>query len=302
MKLPFLKPATTHAQQIAKLQQRGMVISNPQAAEQLLQHIQYYRLSAYWLPFESNHQTHTFNAGTTLEQVVQLYQFDRHLRLLLLDAIERIEVSIKSQWAYQLAHHHNPHAHLDASIASSQSFYQKNLDKLTEEVERSDETFMTHLLNTYQEPLPAIWAICEVMSLGLLSRWYNNLKPLKTRNAIAILYLLDEETMQSWLHHLSHVRNSCAHHSRLWNREFTITPKMPKNKPYGLKTQLNRGSRHIYNSLVIVLHFMDVIEPQNHWRKRLLDLLSQHPKILLQNMGFPAQWQQFDMWQKGQNP
>ena len=55
MKRPFAKPATTHAQQVALLQQRGMVIDDPVAAEFYLQHLNYYRLGAYWLPFEADH-------------------------------------------------------------------------------------------------------------------------------------------------------------------------------------------------------------------------------------------------------
>lgn len=296
MKRPFTKPAKTYQEQVSLLKQRGLIISDDLAAENALKHIQYYRLGAYWLPFESNHQTHMFQPNTSLDQVIALYQFDRQLRLLVLDAIERIEVSVKSQWAYHMAHLHSAHAHLDPNIASRVDRYQKNLQSLTSEVDRSDETFIKHLKNTYSESLPPIWAVCEVMSLGLLSHWYSNLQPLHTRSAISSQYFLDERTMQSWLHHLCHVRNICAHHSRLWNREFTITPQLPRNKPSGLKAQFHQNSRHLYNSLVIILHFMDVIEPKHLWRGRLLSLLHQY-SIPLSHMDFPLDWQKFDIWQ-----
>ena len=86
MKRPFGKPATTHAQQVALLQQRGMVVDDPAAAESYLQHLNYYRLGAYWLPFEADHATHTFRPGTRFADVVNLYVVDRELRLLVLDA------------------------------------------------------------------------------------------------------------------------------------------------------------------------------------------------------------------------
>jgi abortive infection bacteriophage resistance protein len=262
MKRPFAKPATTHAQQVALLQQRGMVIDDPAAAEFYLQHLNYYRLGAYWLPFEADHATHTFKPSTHFAQVLDLYVFDRELRLLVLDAIERVEVSVRSQWAYQLAHQHGPHAHLDVTLAFKPHLWQTNIDKLSDEVGRSDEAFIKHLQNTYSESLPPVWAVCEVMSLGLLSRWYNNLKPMPTRRAIAAAYGVDEKVLESWLRHLSLVRNTCAHHSRLWNREFTITPLLPRNKPAGLAAQFHVGSRKLYNALVILLHCMDVIAPQ----------------------------------------
>lgn len=233
-KRPFGKVATSHADQVILLQQRGMIVDNQAEAELYLQHLNYYRLSAYWLPFEADHATHTFRPGTRFTDVLNLYIFDRELRLLVLDAIERIEVSVRSQWAYQLAHLHGPHAHLNSALARKPHFWRSNIDQLTEEVDRSEEAFIKHLKSTYSDRLPPIWAACEVMSLGLLSRWYNNLKPMPTRRAIAATYRIDEKVLESWLRHLSLIRNTCAHHSRLWNREFTITPLLPRNKPSGL--------------------------------------------------------------------
>jgi abortive infection bacteriophage resistance protein len=272
-----------------------MQVGDPATAEFYLQHLNYYRLGAYWLPFEADHATHTFRPGTRFDDVLNLYVFDRELRLLVLDAIERIEVSVRGQWAYQLAHRHGCHAHLDPNLAYKQNLWQANLDKLTEEVNRSDETFIKHLKANYTEALPPVWAVCEVMSLGLLSRWYNNLKPMPARRAIASAYGVDEKALESWLRHLSLVRNTCAHHSRLWNREFTITPLLPRNKPAGLAAQCQAGSRKLYNTLVILLHCMDIIAPPHHWRIRLKDLIVRHA-ISPTAMDFPDGWEQLAIW------
>lgn len=299
MKRPFTKSAKTWPEQVAILQGRGMVIANPAEAEFYLQHLNYYRLGAYWLPFEIDHGNHTFRPGTRFEDVLNLYIFDRQLRLHAMDAIERIEVSIRSTWAYHLADQHGPHAHLDPNLAFKQHRWQQNIDKLTDEVSRSEETFIRHLRQTYSEPLPPVWAVCEVMSLGLLSRWYDNLKPMPVRRAIANTYDLDQATLASWLRHLSLVRNTCAHHSRLWNREFTITPAAPGHKPAGLAAQWVPGSRKLYNSLVILLHCMDIIAPHHHWRSGLKNLIAQHG-IEVSAMDFPANWQTLPIWQEQQ--
>jgi len=298
MTIPFAKPATTFPQQVSLLKQRGMTIDDSAEAEFYLRHLNYYRLGAYWLPFESDHTSHQFRSNTHFNDVLNLYIFDRELRLLVLDAIERIEVSVRCQWAYCLAHNHGTHAHLDATLAFNRGFWQSNLDKLTSEVQRSDEVFIKHLLATYSEPLPPVWAVCEVMSLGLLSRWYNALKPMRTRRAIASVYGLDERVLQSWLHHLSYLRNLCAHHSRLWNRDFPITPEIPKNKPARLNGEFIAGSRRIYNTCIILLHFMNIIAPQHHWRPRFKALVAQH-NINVHSMGFPNDWEQCPVWQGG---
>lgn len=296
MTRPFTKPPTTYAEQIRLLQQRGMLIPDTREAAFYLQHLNYYRLGAYWLPFEADHASHRFRAGTTFSDVLNLYIFDRELRLLVLDAIERIEVSVRSQWAHEMAHRHGTHAHLDGALARNPFHWQTNLDKLRLEVQRSKETFMQHLLTTYSESLPPVWAVCEVMSLGLLSAWYTNLKPLQTRIAIASPFDLDERTLQSWLHHLSLIRNLCAHHARLWNRKFAVTPQVPARKPARLQHEFVRGSRRLYNTLLILVHALDVIAPGHQWRSRLKDLLHKHA-VSLVAMDFPADWRQRPIWQ-----
>lgn len=292
---PFTKPSTTYDQQVTILRQRGMHVDDEESAKFYLQHLNYYRLSAYWLPFEISHNPHQFHPGTRFEDALNLYVFDRSLRLLALDAIERIEVSVRSQWAYHLAHQHGPHAHLDISLAANPARWHSDSLKLTQEVQRSDEVFIRHLRATYSETLPPVWAVCEVMSLGLLSRWYGNLKPMPTRRAIASIYGLDQKVLGSWLHHLALVRNISAHHGRLWNREFTITPLLPRAKPASLKSQFQPASRKLYNALVIILHCMDVVSPNHSWRDRLLTLLDEH-KIPVADMGFPAHWEKLPIW------
>lgn len=297
MKTPFTKRATTHEDQVAQLRKRGMEIDDPREAAFYLQHLNYYRLAAYWLPFEADHATHTFKPGTRFADVLNHYTFDRELRLLVLDAIERIEVSIRSNWAYEMAHRHGPHAYLDARLAGRQDRWQELVEKTRKEVERSDETFIQHLTDTYSEPLPPIWAVCEVISLGILSQWFNNFAPSSTRGAIARVYGVDERVLASWLRHLTLLRNTCAHHSRLWNREFAILPMVPRSKPALLASECISGSRKLYNSLVILLHLMDVISPRHLWRTRLKNLLGRQG-ISVAPMGFPAGWQHRAIWQE----
>ena len=294
-KRPFTKPALAFADQVALLQRRGMIIADPERAEFYLRHLNYYRLGAYWLPFEADHGSHAFRPGTRFEDVLNLYVFDRELRLLLLDALERIEVSVRTQWAYQLAHCHGSHAHLDAAIAFRTDWHQRHLAKLSEEVTRSDETFIRHLLDTYAEPLPPVWAVCEVMSLGLLSHWYSNLRPMPTRRRIAARFGVDEGVLQSWLHHLTVVRNICAHHARLWNRDLTVLPQAPRSKPAALKNQFQGGSHKLYNTLLILLYLMDIVAPASQWRQRLVELIDSHG-IDAAAMGFPADWRARPIW------
>lgn len=144
-------------------------------------------------------EQHTFNKGANFEHALDLYVFDRKLRLLLLYAIERIEVSLRTQWAYHLAHKYGPHAYLDAQHFKDSTKHTKSLAALSVEVERSDEAFIRHYRTTYTDPfLPPIWAVCEILTLGQLSRWYENLAKPSDRQAIARIYRLDERVLTSF--------------------------------------------------------------------------------------------------------
>jgi abortive infection bacteriophage resistance protein len=303
MKKPFNKPPLSFEQQIDRIIERGLVCPDRPRVRRYLAHINYYRLTAYFLPFEADHATHAFRPGTRFDDVLNLYVFDRELRLLTLDAIERIEVSVRTGWAYTLAHRHGAHAHLDETLFSSKRKrwdYGQQKQKLIDETQKSQETFAKHFRERYVEPLPPVWAVAEVMTLGELSKWYRHLKSGADRNAVAHRYDMDEIALASFLHHLSTVRNLCAHHARLWNREFTFAFKLPR-RPEILAESLNQKSRRIYNTLSVMTWIMDCISARHHWKLRLKELLARHA-VDMHAMGFPQRWEALPVWRdEGKN-
>lgn len=297
----FSKPPKIYTEQLELLVSRGMQIGNHDRVLHYLSHLNYYRLAAYWLPFEADHATHRFKAGTTFDMVLSHYVFDRELRLLVMDAIERFEVSLRTQWAYYLAHSYGPHAHLDATLFRPESRrqwkYRESVASLQDTVRLSSEIFIRHLRDTYDEPLPPLWALCEIMTFGQISKWYANLAHSRDRNAIARHYDLDERTLVSFLHHLSIIRNYCAHHARLWNREFTIAWSLPVHRPAAVLASLQRrDGKRLYNALAMLAYLMDIINPGHHWKQRLGDLFRNHPDVRAKAMGFPENWQELPLW------
>ncbi|MEO5347743.1 MAG: Abi family protein [Magnetococcus sp. YQC-9] len=292
------KPHTSFAQQIALLQSRGMIIDDYAQAIHCLTHLNYYRLVAYWLPFEEEHATHRFRPGTRFSEVLNLYEFDRKLRLLMMDAIERVEVSLRTQWAYYLSKEHGSHAYMLPSLCVNPETFKKNLDNLKESIHNSHEIFVKHYLDKYTEPnLPPIWACCELLTFGALSRWYADLRPKPIRRAIANTFGFDDDVLESFLRHLNLIRNDCAHHHRLWNRSFTITMRIPRSKPMELVENFcKENCRKIYNALVMLVWIMERIEPNNDWQNRLLAIIQQHA-IDPSAMGFPADHAWRPIWQ-----
>ena len=305
--MEFKKPARNFQQQLDLLIARGLIVDDHDKALHYLSHLNYYRLEAYWLPFEVSRNPHQFAKDTHFEHILNHYLFDRELRLHLLDAIERIEVSFRTQWAYHLSHEYGAHAHLIDSkgISKKSHWYRTNIKDLNEHVCRSDEPFIKHYRETYDEELPPVWVSCEVMSLGLLSRFYSNLRAYKVRKAIAATYQLDEKFLEGFMEHLSYVRNVCAHHSRIWNRHLSKKMPIPKSKPTGIKDNIfidaaYKTEHKLYNTLVLIQHIMTLICKDSHWAKSLEQLINKY-KIDSKRMGFPADWKQRPLWQQALN-
>lgn len=302
-KIPYCKHPTSFSDQINLLERRGLIVEDKTRAEFYLSQLNYYRFAAYCLPFESDHTSHQFESNTRFDNVLNLYIFDRELRLLVLDAIERIEVSLRTQLAYHLSHNHNTaHPHLMPDLFFNPVLYGSCVNKLDADIKRSKEEFIKHLTSKYEELQPPIWAVVELMTMGQLSKWFSNIKSRQDRQSISRIYGLDEKVMVSFCEHLSLVRNHAAHHARLWNRDFTKTPMLPRRGlPDLLNSFLNaadsdRRLRKLYNTFVMLAYLMNIICGENHWTDKLKRLIQSH-NIKTPKMGFPIAWENKPIWQ-----
>lgn len=149
----YNKPALDINQQLDLLASRGLTFPDRQKAYLSLQFINYYRLSGYTISFEqfiNNKRNHQFKPGVTFDDILALYDFDRHLRMLVMDAIERIEVAVRTQMCTNLAITHNDaHWHLNKELFKPQFNYNGFLDKCRIEQQNSKEKFVLHYKTTY---------------------------------------------------------------------------------------------------------------------------------------------------------
>ncbi len=294
----YEKPPLTIEQQVAQLKQRGMIFTDEREAARILARLNYYRLTAYWYPFYSDSHAREFQPGTRFDDVVAHYEFDRRLRLRVMDAVERFEIALRTQFAYQLAHRHNGWAYEDAALFSDLTRHTSRLNTLDRELNRSKETFILHYQQKYTTPQrPPLWIACEVMSLGLLSGLFDNLKQRADRKAIAHDFGLDELVLRSLTHHVTFIRNICAHHGRLWNRDFAITTKLPEHAPKNLRDSLEPESpKKLYNTLVLLGYCLEQISDDGRWRNQIIELIGQYPQIDTSAMGFPLDWRDRPFW------
>ena len=186
---------------------------------------------------------HTFKANTYFEDVIDRYNFDRHLRLILFDAVERIEIALRTKMIYHLSMSYGSLWYLNTSLFDktsktinglTQTIHLHTLDELKKEFNRSQEPFIKDHHKQYPNQDADAWKILEVASMGTLSKLYKNLQhQLPEKSAIAKEMGLNlHNELSSWLEAITYIRNIIAHHSRLWSRNMVKTPIESLNNPH----------------------------------------------------------------------
>ncbi len=299
MFLKYTKPSLTPKQQAELLLRRGMLGDRDFIIEKL-GGVSYYRLSGYWYPFRNSDDS--FREGTRFDTVWRRYAFDRQLRLLVMDAIERIEVAVRTQLALHHSQLFGPFGY--AEKPESLPDFKNNIDRekfiarISEEAIRSHEPFRRHFVDKYGDAHPhlPIWMLTEVMSMGSTLTLYKA-SPHKVKQLVANLFEMPAQVLESWLLCLNTVRNICAHHARLWNRELGIKPWIPLAKQYPeWHAPVAIPKNRIFSILTICRYCMRILAPQSQWAERLQAKLAEFPELPQRDMGFPENWRESPIW------
>ena len=301
--MKYQKPALSITQQIAHWESKGLVIKDQAVAQTALRFIGLFRLKGYALPFMfQTANGRQFNPGTTLKQVLELYQFDRELRVLIMRELECIEVAIRTVIGNTLSELQNdPFWYLDPNKTVlgdvirgngnvAQFDHAKFLAEIKNETRRSSDEFARHYFRKYADPaLPPSWVASECMSFGKWSRLYEHLKV--GRSPIASTFGLGVDVLESWLHCLTYLRNVCAHHGMVFSRRFVLRPKMLRRE-----RQHFADSQTFYCYAAVVQVLLKVIQPKPEWLTRLKAHLNNYPNISPVVMGFPTNWDTAQLW------
>lgn len=302
MKPAYSKPAISISEQIHLLETRGLIIKDLTQAEHYLKHIGYYRLAGYWRIFQSDKVNHTFLANVQFRHIVELYEFDRELRTLLFDAIERIEISLRSLLINEMSMSHGAQWYEEEALAERTDLFTENLSKIVDDLNRSDEEFMKHHDSKYGQTYPPCWKAMQVLSLGTLSKIYANIgNHLAEKKLISeALGLPAPKWLESWLQVINVLRNLCAHHSRIAYRLFNYPPKYLHTSKYPwVKTQATGNSptrQSIYYQLITTKFILNRCYSGNDFSSRLKLLFEKYPSIIPSELGFPVDWKEEFLW------
>ncbi|WP_311243832.1 Abi family protein [Microbacterium sp. WCS2018Hpa-23] len=302
---------------VLRMAERGLEIPDRERAARYLRHIGYFRLSPYTIPFQQGQPDHAFRIGAAFDDVLDLYVFDRALRLLVMDALERVEVAVRAaltdhmstayeepHWYVEAAHfqNHGKHTGLLRIVRDTSA---TRLTGAPEPVSHPSSVVyrsaLEHYLLTYGEPeLPPSWLMVETLTLGQLNNVIDNLRLRADRTAIARRLGLTDPVLTSWLRTFVRIRNICAHHGRLWNVGIGVYPAIPASPAIswlkGDAALPARSEKRLYPVLVSLQSVLDVVSPRSTWARRLHRLLSTRPPMNLAGMGVPAGWAEDEFW------
>jgi abortive infection bacteriophage resistance protein len=301
--MKYTKQSIEISDQIDKLKNRGLIITDEEKAAHYLSNISYYRLRAYTYPFQNNEsEDHVFVKKVTFEEIINLYVFDRQLRLLLFNAIEKIEVSFRTKVIYHYALEHGSHWYLNSDLYKNSAFFVDHMASLNKEINRSAETFIKHYKKKYSDPKePPSWMSLEVSSLGLLSKIFKNLKEDGIKKSLAYSYgLKDVGALENWFFCLSIIRNIVAHHGRIWNRR--IPPfSIPKKTHFPFLENKKIYPNKIYIAISTMVYFLEIISPNNKFKQNFIELMDKCPLLQEKEMGFPDNWRDEHLWSSFNN-
>lgn len=277
---------------------------------QRLSYVSYYRLSGYWHPFRFDENgvllaDSRFREGTTFEAVWARYAFDRRLRVLVMDAIERFEIAFRTWLAYEHAHAHGPFSYAEDPATLSgliDKDRRRLLSELAEEMRDSKETFVDHFKAKYgdeHEWMP-IWMVSETMTLGQSAVFFRGVSA-KIKQSVAWRLQVHDKVLQSWVSRLNTVRNICAHHGRLWNRGFGTDILIPTSQPAWM-APIRVANEQMFGVLTILQYCLSQIAPQSKWRDRFTAIVAEFNTVPLKFMGFPDNWQTCPIWGDGYTP
>lgn len=304
------KESRSIQEQIDLLKHRGMIIEDEEFAHLHLSHISYYRLKGYWWDMQKDKEDHVFQTDSRFEDVIARYSFDKELRLILFDAIETIEIALRTKMIYHLSQSYGGLFYMDNTLFVSESLHQQHLEDLRTEFLRSGEVFIKEYKRKYGvwkggkcvslTQQPDAWVIFEVATFGTLSKLYKNLShqiPEKAKIANEFGLNLHNE-LSSWLEAISYLRNIVAHHSRLWSRNMVRRPMEIKNpKRIWLQNPLPEAAqKKPFLVITAMLYLCKAIDTGDSYKKKIIALIKENPQIPIYKLGFLNNWNKEPIW------
>ncbi len=288
-----LKKPYTLDEQIKKLKDHGVVITDETFAKNVLQKVSYYRLSGYMLQYRLSSDSHEMIKGIRFEEIYTVYCFDEEIRSLLRQYIEKAEFFYKALIG-------NTFADLKCQVAPYDQHYDvknyydkagitKTLQNFTKEKSYyKDSAIVKHHFNKYADKMP-VWVMLELMTFSSVSLFFHALY-LSDKNVIATKVGISTATLENHLHALSVIRNKCSHGVRLYNT--TMNPPVRFNKSF-LRSNPTIRNDSLFAYILMLIKRLPSDAERKQFRDKLNRIIKKYEQdIDLNLIGFPKNYRE----------
>jgi abortive infection bacteriophage resistance protein len=322
----YLKAPISPADLIIKLKTQGLTFVDETKAQVDIAKIGYFRFRGYLHPYiDSATHPRTFIPNATFEKALDMYLFDDALRKLVFNILPFVEIALRSTLDATMCNLTN-HGfwYLEKSWyntkPTSNSFPEKVIQSLYSNFSRSSEAYATHYHNNYYNSkapnykgMPPFWVIGELTTLGQIVTIYDDLKenapsfPItstapkstvldKMSHTLGATHYRD---LISWMYSIRDMRNICAHHGRLWNRNLRA-PSNIKSKvsiPFPIVNTKDKTNT-VYAALVALRLICKAKGIDDEIKNRLTLAFNTYPEARnhLYAMGIPERWDEDHIW------
>lgn len=290
----------TVEQQLGRLQERGMLVPNEFEGLAILSRYGYYALAGYTYPYRLRNpdgsRSDRFREGVSLEMVEALLKFDDKLRIATFAAIQKIEPYLRALMGQALGEI-DPEIHRKPQLLQidEQGDFTRWTKKLAKTIASSREDYILHHVRNRDSEIP-IWVIVNTLDWGSLLTLYS-FSPHSVREKVASEFGLSVAQMRSWLKALNVVRNTCAHHGRLFNRYYSIQAKLPRNSTNSYLAGTREHPQSTFAMLTLIQYLLEHTRGGN--LKLLPAVLRSFPtesELPISLIGAPSTWTQLPLW------
>lgn len=287
------KPFKTIDEQIALLEERGLIIDDIKLAKRYLEYHNYYRLSGYSLTLR---KSNAFHNGIKFSHITQIYNFDSELKTTLLNYLAHAEVNLRTHIGYIFGKLHGPYGYMKEENYINKNQYNLFLESFEKAlIENRNEVFVKHHMEKKNKSFP-IWVTVEILSFGNISKFFKSIHfNIQKEICQKYYYNIRPKYISNWTHVLCVVRNMCAHRARLFNRGLATAPLFSKEdllifKSYGYTPN------EIGKSLFFALIILDRIIDDESLRKKFINdfktLMTKYPFVDIKYYGFKSNWEE----------
>ena len=287
-----MKEYKTNEELIDYLSSKGVVIADKEAALKKIERYTYYSIiNSYKSIFKD--KNNNYINDVSFDEIYALFEFDKHLKNIMLKFCLEIETVIKSAMANQISKVYGVKDYLNISNwdnSIDDDIKEVLFEKINNEIKKDYKvhTAVTHYIDKYGFVPPFV--LVKILTFGVASSYYGLLKQ-SDRQAIAKYFKISDKLLKQILKNLTTIRNIAAHSDRLYNytSKFYLSFKLIDNtytKPDNI------------TNLYMVIRCMEKLLTQEQYEELYNSILEEISKLkdklnsidvsnIIRIMGFP---------------